>query len=142
MIMTTTKDSLQVITLDDPAIDVFNSDLVEYSKTRNLESLKLNEGMLPVIFKMKRLSTDMLLRLRDYSKGDKVTHHYLCFLASCNEYSIGDEITKATLISNTSLAEDSWLDKLREEFGMQAVEELVMVAHKLQTHSRRNPFFI
>lgn len=142
MIMTILKEAFQVVTLDDPAIDIINSNLNEYAKTRSLEHLKFIEGSQPVMFQMKRLGTDMLLRLRDYSKNDKTTFQYLCFLAACTEYKIGEEIFKATLISNISLAEDSWLDTLREEFGFEAVEELIAVAQKLQTHSKRNPFFL
>lgn len=138
----TINQFLLVASLTDPAIDIDGSDWDEYLKSRVHTFLKSKEGQTPVLFKIKRISTDMLLRLREYGKGDKATYRYLCFLSACSEYSIGTEVVSATLIPNTTVAEDAWLDILREEFGMDVIEEMVDVAYKFQTISKRNPHFV
>lgn len=136
------NQSLHVASLTDPAIDIEGSDWNQYLKSRNPEFIKSKEGQTPVLFKIKRISTDMLLRLREYGKGDKATYRYLCFLSACSEYSFGDIVVSATLIPNTTVAEDAWLDQLRDEFGMETIEEMVDVAYKFQTLSKRNPHFV
>ena len=133
---------LLVASLTDPAIDVAASDWDQYLKSRMHEFLKHKEGMTPVLFKINRISTDMLLRLREFGKGDRATYRYLCFLTACTEYSIGGEVVSAPLIPNTNVAVDAWLDILRDEFGMDVIEEMVDVAYKFQTLSKRNPNFV
>lgn len=139
--MTITTE-LSVCTFNDPAIDMQHSDLLEYTKTRDVSHLKFHEGMEPVFFTVKRITTDMLLRLKEFGKGDRATYRYLCFLTACTEYKIGEVKHEAKLIQNTTVAEDKWIDELRIEFGMDVVEELVDVAYKFQTLSKRNPLFV
>jgi hypothetical protein len=138
----TINQYLLVASLTDPAIDIEGSDWDQYLKTRVHAPLKCKEGQTPVLFKIKRIPTDMLLRLREYGKGDRATYRYLCFLSACSEYSFGDVVVSANLIPSTTVAEDVWLDQLRDEFGMETVEEMVDVAYKFQTLSKRNPHFV
>jgi len=133
---------LLVASLTDPAIDIANSDWDQYLKSRMHEFIKAKEGQTPVLFKIKRISTDMLLRLREFGKGDRATYRYLTFLSACTEYSIGGEVVSAELIPKSNVAADEWLDQLRDEFGMDVIEEMVDVAYKFQTLSKRNPHFV
>ena len=133
---------LLVASLTDPAIDIENSDWDEYLKTRVHTFLKPKEGLTPVLFKIKRISTDMLLRLREFGKGDRATYRYLTFLSACTEYSYGDIVVSAEFIPKSNVAVDEWLEQLRDEFGMTVVEEMVDVAYKFQTLSKRNPHFV
>lgn len=139
--MTLTSELL-VCSTTDSAINTAASDMFAYAKSRDTTHLVYNEGQHPVLFSVKRISTDMLLRLREFGKGDKATYRYLCFLSACLSYKQGEEVVTAELIKNTSVAEDAWLDILRDEFGMDIIEELVDVAYKFQTLSKRNPYFV
>lgn len=139
--MTITSE-IYLPSLTDPAINGALSDMHAYAKSRDTAHLIYNEGEHPVLFSVKRISTDMLLRLREYGKGDKSTYRYLCFLSACTSYKQNEAVVSATLIPNTTVAEDAWLDILREEFGMDVIEELVDVAYKFQTLSKRNPYFV
>jgi hypothetical protein len=139
--MTITPELL-VCSTTDSAINTAASDMFAYAKSRDTTHLVYNEGMHPVLFSVKRISTDMLLRLREFGKGDRATYRYLCFLSSCLSYKQGEEVVSAELIKNTSVAEDAWLDVLRDEFGMDIIEELVDVSYKFQTLSKRNPYFV
>jgi len=133
---------LLVASLTDPAIDIANSDWDQYLKSRCHEFIKPKEGMELTLFKIKRISTDMLLRLREFGKGDRATYRYLTFLSACTEYSIGSEVVSAELIPKSNVAVDEWLDILREAFGMDVIEELVDISYKFQTLSKRNPHFV
>lgn len=133
---------IEIVTLDDPAIDLARSNLVEYSKTRNIEHLVFKDGLKPVYFTLQRLSTDMLLRLREFGKGDKVTYSYLLFLAACQQYRIDAETVSAVMLENTKLANDEWIETIRDEFGLGALEELINVCYIYQSNSKRNAAFI
>lgn len=135
----TNKTIFEIITIDDPAIDHSTSNLLEYIKTRDISNLSFKGS--PVKFIVNRISTDMILRLREFSKGDKTTYQYLIFLASCQQYSIGEEVVNATLIDNTKLANDEWIENIRSEFGINALEELITVSFMIQSASKRNPNF-
>lgn len=139
--MTITPE-LFVCSTTDSAINTAASDMFAYAKSRDTAHLVYNEGMHPVLFSVKRISTDMLLRLREFGKGDRATYRYLCFLTACTSYKHGEEVVSAELIKNTSVAEDAWLDILRDEFGMDIIEEILDVAYKFQTLSKRNPYFV
>ena len=133
---------VEVVTLDDPAIDLARSNLLEYSRTRNIDHLVFKDELEPVYFILQRLSTDMLLRLREFGKGDKVTYSYLVFLAACQQYRIGAETVSAVMLDNTKLANDEWIETIRDEFGIAALEELINVCYIYQSNSKRNAVFI
>jgi len=140
---TQTNNFIEVVSVLEQAINLKETNLTEYARTRNLELVKFVESdPKPAVFKLIRISSEMLLRLKEISKTDKTTFRYLCFLASCQEYRVGDEVVKAKLLDNTTIAEDLWIEQLREEFGFETVEELVLVAYKYQSISKRNPFYV
>lgn len=141
--MTTTQNNfIHVVSLLDSAIDIKQTDLAEYAKTRNIDIVSFAADVKPALFKINRISSEFLLRLKEISKADRTTFRYLCFLASCQEYKIGEETVSAKLMDNTTIAEDLWIDQIRDEFGFDIVEELVTIANKYQSVSKRNPFYV
>ena len=42
------------------------------------------------------------------------------------------------MLENTKLANDEWIETIRDEFGLGALEELINVCYIYQSNSKRN----
>lgn len=143
MVMTTTSPFtiLNVITCDDPAIDLEKTNIEEYAKERDLSKVKFLEGKTPSIFKIEKISASVMIRLLNlFPAGDSA--NAVLFLASCKEFttSDGQEVKADGIVSN--MAPDSWLDKVQEEVGYEGLIELMTVAARFQKLSKRDKSFL
>lgn len=130
--------AIQVTTIDDPAIDLDKSNLVEYAKTRDMSNLKFKEGQVPYLFKIEKIPTSTLIRWNSLATPDALDG--MIFLATCKEYIDADGVEHKAELKN-DMAMDSWLDQIQEEVGYEALAELIKVAARFQKLSKRDRSF-
>lgn len=130
--------AIQVTTIDDPAIDVDNSNLIEYAKTRDIAHLKFKEGQVPYLFKIEKIPTSTLIRWNSLATPDALDG--MIFLATCKEYTDADGVKHEAELKN-DMALDSWLDQIQMEIGYDALAELIKVAARFQKLSKRDRSF-
>jgi hypothetical protein len=130
--------AIQVTTIDDPSIDLDNSNLIEYAKTRDISHLKFREGQVPYLFKIEKIPTSTLIRWSNLATPDALDG--MIFLATCKEYTDSDGVEHKAETKN-DMAQDEWLDQIQEEIGYEALAELIKVAARFQKLSKRDRSF-
>lgn len=123
----------------DPAICADQSDgesiaehVVKYRRTRDLKDLVLKEGHTPTLFVLKPIPAKALAGLLSASLGPTF-RAALAFLYSCHLVKLPDgqllEPSEYEAGANgLKLAKDDWLEKIRDEFGYETVQEMGGVA--------------
>lgn len=132
---------LNVVTCDDPAIDLEQTNIEEYAKDRDLSKVKFLTGKQPSIFKVEKISASVMIRLVNlFPVGDSA--NAVLFLASCKEFtnSSGEKVEAEGIVNG--MAPDSWLDQVQEEVGYEGLIELMSVAARFQKLSKRDRSFL
>lgn len=132
---------IEVVTLDDPAIDLEKSDITQYSKTRDLKHLTFKEGTHPIFFAIKRLPVSQYISIRNV-RFNQILQEGLVFLYACQSYRQGSQTYKAEIDISTNMATDAWLTQIQDEIGAVALSELLFVAERLQNLSKRDSLFL
>lgn len=129
----------------DPALDLDAMDLDAYRKTRDPELIKCREGQTPARFRIKPLKAAYVVDALE-SQLQK-TRYTMAVLASCHEITLhnGEVIKPARMeraIFETQIADASWLDVIRNKFGLETVYEIGRVAFERATlpEDARGPF--
>lgn len=125
---------LRVVSTADPALDLdtMGDSLAEYARTRDPALLKFKLGAQPTWFVVRGMTVSYLFDVV-YSARNGRTQSALAFMAAVHEVELPDgrRIAPDKISSGAykqKIAGDSWLDQLRDECGLDAIEEIGLAA--------------
>ena len=124
---------LPVVSIEDPALDTdaMGDDLAAYATTRDPALLKIKPGAKPTTFQVRGLSVGYLAGVVESERGKM--RALLAVLGAVHEVETYDgrvlqpeKVTTGAF--KQKIADDTWLNLLRDEVGFDALEEIGLVA--------------
>lgn len=133
----------------DPAINVRESNLAEYKRTRSLEHLTYVEGVKPAVFVLDPISFGWVVNVCRTDGISETARHVAAFRGSCFSIRMPDgtcmEPTASEIISSseTRYTEESWVQRVAAKFGLLTVYELGAVAlQRAELPEEQQGFFV
>lgn len=122
----------EVVRIYDSAIDVLNSETLEYARTRDVSLLKFLPGKEPTRFKYRRLSRDQVLKYVDTAatENEKFVRAFACGVSRVDNYREGQSWEPAQVPGKSwTLCSDRDLDA----FGLSDLIEIGAVIYQEST---------